>query len=244
MAGVLGVGQTALPQDTSDAMTALKMMVEQWQRKRWLVYRLDDLDIPVVPYKRTWSIGPGGDLDYPDRPGTIESAYLRQVTGVGPDTFPVDFPLRRIPSKEAWNRVPLKHLGSWPFQFFYDPTQPKGTFYLWPIPIQSLFELHLSVPQDVSNFTGTEEITDFLPPESEMAIVYNLALLLRTNYMLTPDPGLLAQARASLNVLRTLNFQMQSLRMPDGLRRNVRFRNPMAGAYPEVAAGLPYPVLM
>jgi len=245
VSGVLGVGQSALQQDTDDAMRALVMMIEQWQRRRWLVYRLDDLDTRVIPYKKTWTIGPSdADIPYPDRPGTIESAFLRQNTGWGPDTFPVDFPLRRIPSKEAWNRIPLKSLGSWPFQYYYDPTRPNGTFYLWPIPIQWLFSLHMSVPQDVSNFTGDEEITDFLPAESEEAILYNLAARLRANYQLPGDPAVLALARSSLNTLRTLNFQMQALRMPDALRRNVRFRNPMAGHFPEVAAGLPYPVLM
>jgi len=227
-------------------MRALVMLMEQWQRRRWLVYRLDDLEIDVVPYKRTWTIGPGdgADIAYPDRPGTIESAFLRQNTGWGPDTFPVDFPLRQLSSKQEWNNVPLKHLGSWPFQIYYDPTRPNGTVYVWPVPIQNFFELHFSVPQDVKHFTGTEEITDFLPGEAEEAIIYNLAARLRVNYQLPPDPGVVALARASLNTLRTLNTQISRLRMPDALRRNVRFRNPMAGHYPQTSAGLPYPTLL
>jgi len=227
-------------------MRALVMLMEQWQRRRWLVYRLDDLDVDVTPYKRTYTIGPSptADIHYPDRPGTIESCFLRQRTGWGPDTFPVDFPMRQLYSKQEWNNVPLKHLASWPFQIYYDPTRPDGTVYVWPIPLQVFFSLHFSVPQDVSNFTGAEEITDFLPAESEMALVYNLAVMLRENYDLPPKPATIALAKASLNTLRVLNAQISRLRMPDALRRNVRFRNPMAGHYVEASAGMPYPTLL
>ena len=227
-------------------MRALVMMIEQWQRKRWLVYRLDDVDIRVIPWKRTWTIGPSphADIPYPDRPGTIESCFLRQTTGWGPDTFPVDYPMRRIPSKEAWNAIALKYLGSWPFQFYYDPTRPDGTVYIHPVPIQHFFSLHFSIPQDVSNFDGTEEITDFMPAEAEEALIYGLAARLRVNYQLPPDPGVVALARASANTLRVLNFQMQSLRMPGALGQRGRFRNPLGGHVPDAVATMPYPVLL
>jgi len=247
VAGVLGVGQTPLPQDTSDAVSALQMMLGQWQRRRWIVYRLDEIESPVTPWQRTWTVGPSGaDIYYADRPGSIESGFLRQLTGMGggSDSFPVDYPLRPISSRESWNRIPLKHLGSWPINFYYDPTRPNGTIYLWPVPVQPWFEIHFAVPQDVSNFTGSEDLDDVFPSEVSEALIYNLAGRLRVNYALPPDQGLLGLARQSLNTVRSINFAMQPLRMPDALRRQVRFRNPMAGHIPDFAsATVPFPVL-
>lgn len=244
ISGVLGVGQAALPQDFEDARTTLDNLSEQWQRMRWLVFRLDDFHTTARLFKPTYTIGltPDADIHFP-RPSTIESVYLRQVVGGSPNSFPVDFPLRQIMSKEEWNAIPLKHLWSWPSQWFYDPTLPDGTFYIWPIPLQHHFELHFSVPQHISNIPLDRDLLVYLPPESQKALAYNLAVELRAHYDLPPNQGLGINAATSLGVLRTMNYRMRPLRMPPELRRNVRLKNPMAGFYPEVAAGIPFPVL-
>jgi hypothetical protein len=232
VAGILGVGQVALPQDTDDATLALALMLAQWQRKRWLVYRLEDVSIKVNSGRGVYNIGPSADttIFYPDRPGSIEAAYIRQLTGSSPASLPVDYPLARISSREEWSQISLKQLHSWPSSYFYDPSLPDGLIYIWPVPVQEYFELHFSIPQDLGASLHAEvEIDDWLPPETEEALVYNLAMRLRLNYQLPPDPGLAAAARASLNTLRQTNFAMQPLRMPAGLMRGGRWKNPYGG---------------
>lgn len=247
IAGVLGVGQTPLDQDTADAESALGMMLEQWQRRRWLVYRLNDLHCAMVPWDGVYSVGPGGNLDFfgVRRPGSIESAFLRQLTGSGgnPTSFPVDYPLRRINSKEEWNNIPLKTLGSWPAQFYYDPLIPLGMIWVWPVPIQTFFELHVSFPQNIDDFDGAQEWQEYYPPEGEEAVAYNLAVRLRANYGLPIRQDLVALATSSLNTLRSTNFAIRKLRMPAHLQPPSRFKNPMSGFYPEASAGISYPVL-
>ena len=245
VAGVLGVGQTALPQDTADAATALKMMLAQWQRKRWLVYRLEEVSTLAVPGVGIYSIGPGVDADisYPKRPGSIEAAYLRQHTGSNPGSFPVDYPLARIGSREEWSAITLKSLKSWPSAFFYDPTMADGTLYVWPVPIQTFFTLHLAIPQDLATaLTPDAEIDDFLPPETEEALVYNLAMRLQVMYGLPPNQSIGGAARAALNTMRQSNFALQPLQMPSGLRGSVRLKNPMGG-FVETAASVGTTVL-
>lgn len=246
IAGILGVGQTALPQDTADATKALEMMLDQWQAKRWIVYRLEELSVRVTPGKDTYTIGPGiaADVPFDIRPPTMESAFVRQLTGANDQSFPVDYPLRRIRSREEWNAISLKRLVSWPGAFFYDPTLPDGTFYIWPIPIQSFFELHFAVSAAITApLDASTELLDFLPPETEEAITYNLAGRLRVNYHLPMDQALAAMARASLNTLRTTNFAMRPLQMPSQLRHSPRLKNPMGGFVPEVAATVGFQVL-
>jgi hypothetical protein len=245
IAGVLGVGQVPLAQDTTDAENALNFMLSQWQRKRWLVYRLDEVTCPVVSGQPIYTIGPSAELDYLIRPANIESAYIRQLIGsAGPGSLPVDFPLRRIDSREEWSRIALKNLRSWPGSFFYDPSLPVGQFYIWPIPMQNFFELFVQIQRDIRVGVGPGiEIEDSLPPETEEALVYNLAARLRINYQLPPNQDLNAMARASLATLRSTNYRVQKLAMPAAVMgRGGRWRNPAAGFYPEVAVGVPYTV--
>jgi hypothetical protein len=251
IAGVLGVGQVPLAQDTSDCLQALAMMLSQWQRKRWLIYRLDELTCPIASGQPSYTIGPTPappspppDLNYNIRPGDISAAYIRQLIGTsGPSSLPVDFPLSRIDSREEWSKIALKNLRSWPGRYFYDPTFPLGTFYIWPVPIQTFFELYVTIEQDIRvDLDPTTEIENYLPAETEEALVYNLAARLRVNYQLPPSQDLNAMARATLGTLRSANFRIQKLQLPAALGRGGRWKNPAAGFYPEMAVGVPYTV--
>jgi hypothetical protein len=256
ISGILGVGQTALAQDTSDAQIALMLMLQQWRQKRWLVYRLDWTMVPLTPGLGQYTVGPYQNISdepidpAPDidaggyyRPANIQSCYLRLEAGSGPQSYPVDFPMNILRSREEYDRISLKSLQSWPASVYYDPVVPVGILYVWPIPMQQLFSLYVAWQYaiDVAGEQGWGlEFDDYLPPETQEAILYNLALRLMINYKLPPDQQLAAAARASLNTLRMANFALQPLQMPQLLRGGVRLKNPMGGFYPEVSAGVPY----
>ena len=249
VSGVLGVGQTALAQDTADAQTALMLMLQQWRQKRWLVYRLDFTLFPLVIGKQSYYVGPAGMTPTPDvvvdgqfRPANIQSCYLRQNVGSGPNSYPIDFPMRILESREHYDRISLKFLQSWPASIYFDPGVPGGVLYIWPIPVQNLFSLYIAwqYPIDLAGEEGlATDLDDYVPVETQEAIIYNLALRLITNYKLPPDPAIAAAAKASINTLRMTNFALQPLRMPQSLRPGTRLRNPLGGFYPEVSAGVP-----
>ena len=44
-AGILGVGQTLLDEDSNDGLTRLNMMIAQWRVKRWMVWHLVDKSV-------------------------------------------------------------------------------------------------------------------------------------------------------------------------------------------------------
>lgn len=255
VAGILGVGQVALAQDLADANTALNMMVNQWRQKRWLVFRLNYALLPLVIGKQSYWVGPvdnaSGNPNNPPpdlvtdgayRPANIQSCFLRQNVGSGPNSYPIDFPMRILDSRQSYDRLSLKFLQSWPAAIYYDPIVPLAQLFIWPIPVQQLFSLYIAWQQDI-NYVDEQgqstEIEDYLPAETEEALTYNLALRLAVNYKLPPDPSLAGAAKASLNVLRQTNFALQTLRMPQSLRPGTRLRNPLGGFYPEVAAGVP-----
>ena len=82
------------------------MLMQQWRQKRWLVFRLNTLMLPLTPGKPIYKVGPASATPTPDfvtdgsfRPANIQSCYLRQEVGSGPNSYPVDFPMR------VWNRA-------------------------------------------------------------------------------------------------------------------------------------------
>ncbi len=36
--GYLGIGQTALAEDINDAWTRMQWLLQEWERRRWMVY--------------------------------------------------------------------------------------------------------------------------------------------------------------------------------------------------------------
>lgn len=261
--GVLGVGQTALAQDQTDATNLLILMMQQWRQKRWLVFRLDTVDFPLTSGQGTYTVGPANPAYTPVppasppevvtngnyRPANVQSCYLRLNVGLGQPSasYPVDFPIRVLRSREEYDSIRLKALQSWPTAIYFDPTIPYGTLYIWPIPIQANFSFHIGFQQAIDLSVEGSTTLDFdtvLPSESQLAIMWNLALQLCVAYKLPPDQQLQGAARATLNTLRQTNYSMQPLAMPQALQfRGARMKNPAAGFYEEVAATIPFTVL-
>lgn len=210
-AGILGVGQTALAEDVNDAFTHLKMMLSQWQRKRWLVYHLVDVS-KVSTGAQSYTVGAGQDFDIA-RPDRLEAAFVRQLMPV-----PVDFPLSLLESREDYNRIRLKTLKAPSRAIFYDAATPYGVVYPYPETPASIYELHLTFKALLQGFSTLADVIT-LPPEYEAAMLWGLMQRLRITYRLPADPRIDAMAADSLNLIRNANAQIPRLTMPRGLSR-------------------------
>jgi hypothetical protein len=138
-AGILGVGQTLLSEDINDCFTLLRRMMSLWQKKRWLVPMLMDINMPgngLISNK----IGPGQYWNAP-RPDKVQSAYIVQLnTG----SNPVSLPVTMITSYEDYALIAVKNLPSLPYFCWYDAAYPYGNVFFWPIP-NATYQLHLIV---------------------------------------------------------------------------------------------------
>lgn len=211
--GVLGVGQTASPEDASDAFSAMNAMLGVWARKRWLVLHLID-----VPFQATgqlsYTIGPTGDINVP-RPDRIEAAFFRQFVQDQPNE--VDYPLQIIDSREDYNQIALKTLSTWPLAVFYDSAYPLGNVFIWPVPQAGLYEIHLSIKDTLAQFQSYYTQVN-LPPEYIEAIWTNLTIRLAAIYPGTqPSPAVEALAKSSLATIRGANAQIPTLDLPPGV---------------------------
>jgi hypothetical protein len=245
--GAWGVGQTPLSEDISDALARMQWMMQQWERKRWFIYHLVTYSCVAQPDprglyqgKKVYTVGPGGDFNtnlrlrpwtdeyngnfgpaYPvsARPNRIESAYLRQLTMSQPNQ--IDYPLTQIFSMEDYNRIALKGLSSFPGYYFYDSSWELGLLYPWPIPQANIYEVFISVREQLPPMFTQAALELDLPYEYYNAIVLNLAIRLRPKYGIIAQPGdpLPGQAKDALNTLRKANFQISRIQIPGDLVR-------------------------
>lgn len=215
-AGILGVGQSLLPEDINDALLRLNMMIAQWRVKRWLVWHLVDKSV-VSTGAQSYTVGPGGNIDVPLRPDKLESAYFRMLPGAN-GTQAVDYPLQILFSREDYSRITLKTLVSFSQCIFYDNSYPIGRIYPWPLPQASLYEVHIVLKEVLSDFADLATLFTF-PPEYLAAIHYNLVIRLRAAYRMPEDPGFNGLAADAMETLRSANAQIPSLVMPDNLVR-------------------------
>lgn len=227
--GIIGVGETPLAEDANDAFTKLNFILAQWQKKRYMVYRLVDTGI-IATGVRYYTIGPGGDFDL-IRPAQIESAFIRFLnTGVdfNPDDFSADFDtngagqvdqqLKIILAREDYNMISQKNLTGVPGYLFYDPAMPLGHIYVWPIPTAENYAIHISTRESIATFTSLSQTISF-PPEYIPALFYSLAVRLAGGYQVDPRPDTLALAKDAEEVVRGSNAAVPTLLMPDGLQR-------------------------
>jgi hypothetical protein len=212
-AGVLGVGQSALAEDYNDAFDALNSMIAIWARKRWLIWHLIDVSVPATG-ALSYSIGIGGDFNTP-RPDRIEAAFFRLM--VASPTAPVDYPLTILESREDYNRIALKSLASsMPGYVFYDSAFPTGVVYPWPLARAGIGEIHLSVKETLSQFTGFTQNVN-MPAEYQEAIWTNLTVRLAPIYQYDTRPEVIALAKSSLATIRGANTQIPRLTIPKHL---------------------------
>lgn len=220
--GAIGVGQTPLAEDSNDAQARLQWMLQQWERKRRLVYHLETFSVTSTGAV-SYTVGPLGDINTGPssvRPNRVESAFLRQVTQSQPNQ--IDMPLEIIQAREDYNRIRLKQLQAFTEYLYYDPAWPLGVAYPWPVPNPTIYEIHCTVRAQLPQRFLTSAIKFALPYEYYAAMVYNLALRLRPKYRIGTFPGdtLPGMAKDSLNVLRTGNAQIGRLLMPADLTRD------------------------
>jgi hypothetical protein len=208
--GVLGAGQLPQAEDLNNALKRINMMIAQWNRKRWLVYHLIDVTV-TTSGAQTYTIGPGMNFNTP-RPDRLEDGcFLRQIASAGVQQ--IDYPLQLLSSREDYNRIRLKTMGTWPSIIFYDSGWPTGLIYAWPVPQANQYELHILVKSQLNQLTNLTDTIN-LPPEYEAALLYNLQVRLRAAYRMPTDPVIIELAKEALNVIRGANVQVPTMRMP------------------------------
>lgn len=229
--GYLGIGANPLAEDLNKALVRLQQLLMQWQKKRWLVYCLNNYSVTSTGQATPYTIGPAGGAAAPQiaygtygqhqRPNRIEQAFFRQLVNV--PNGPVDYSLKLLPSLEDYNKTIIKGLTNFTLVAFYNPTYDAngfGQLYCWPWPQANLYQVFVAVRQPIAQgFALADKVT--LPWEYYRALRTNLALEVRPLYGIATYPGdmLPGMAKDSRACLRDSNTQIPNLEMPLALQR-------------------------
>lgn len=210
-AGICGVGQVPLAEDSNDALELLSEIVETWKRERFLAYRNVEVIIPST-----------GALSYalPDRPPRLDSAFARQTapgnTASITNAGPVDYPLAIIDSQSDYNAISLKQLTTFPAAVWYSPDYPFGSLYFWPVPMADQFTLHVFYRAGLPTYNVLTDPLG-LPPEYVRALRYELAISLQINYGLPVNAGHVGALRGIKATIKAVNAHVRNASMPGGL---------------------------
>jgi hypothetical protein len=210
-AGVTGVGQTPLFEDTNDALDLLIEVIELWKRERFMAWRNVEVVIPST-----------GAVSYaiPDRPPRLDSAFARQNYTLPPggatNSGPVDYPLAIIDSQSDYNMISLKEMTSFPAAVWYSPDYPTGSVFFWPVPPEGQFNLHVFYRAGLPTYTTLVDPLN-LPSEYVRALRYELAILIQLNYGLGVNKGLVGALVGTKAAIKATNAHVRNLSMPAGL---------------------------
>lgn len=216
-AGIVGIEESIETPILNRAFRQANWLLAQWARKRWLVYRLQDYSF-VCTGAETYSVGLNQTVNINARPDRLEFAFLRFLNSPPGNTTNVDVPLYIIQSHEDYARIPVKNVGTLPWQIFYDPVWPVGILRPWPVPQASIYEIHVGFKVVLPRFSSLQQPINF-PPEYEAALNWCLARRFRASYQMPADPTIDSLARDGLNTIRLANQAVGVLQMPAALRR-------------------------
>jgi hypothetical protein len=146
----------------------------------------------------------------------VRPQFIDHVTYQDTDLDPVqEYPMQPL-TDDAWAAIPQKDLtNTIPTSWYYNPTYPNGTIYLWPVPTSTSLEGVIYAPTAITQFsTLTENVS--LPPGYPRMLVSNLALELCPDYQITPHPALIDQARDSKAAVKRANKRPMDMSFDGG----------------------------
>jgi len=215
LSGIIGVGQTAMAEDANTALEWLKMIISEWQRKRWLTYVQQEVSVPTSTGAQYYTIGPGQDFNC-SRPSHLATAYIRIIPGSPPNL--VDIPVTILESREDYAQISVKTLQTIPSYVFYDSGWPTGRLYWWPIPPAGQYGLYVTVMSPLPTYGALTDVLG-VPPEYYPAMAWTLAVHMQLSYGLPANPAHVAAMKMALNTVRQANTQIPQLQVPVPLGR-------------------------
>lgn len=164
LAGIYSFNQSIPGGELNNALESLNSMLDSWKADNLFNFSTDLIEGNLATGQVSYSIGVSGDF-VAQRPTAIDGAYVRQNG--------VDYPLEQI-DQRLYDTISIKNLQtSFPNYFYYNPTYPNGTIYIYPVPSNPL-PIFIRCSKYISHFDELETEVNF-PPGYNQAVYYSLA---------------------------------------------------------------------
>ena len=170
--GVIGAGETATGDDSSDALTVLNQMLQSLSLQGLSAYRCPQETFNLVVGQSSYTVGPSGAALVTTRPLSILDGFVR-LNGI-------DYPVMFVdaPTYDSYAKKDVQT--NLPDRVFYDPTLTNGTFYFYPQPSQAN-AFYFRSWKVLESFAGLSEEVD-LPQGYDRMLAYMLARELAPEY--------------------------------------------------------------
>jgi hypothetical protein len=168
-AGMVGAGQIPPAYMITDALHDMNQMTELWASQG--VNFPADVTLTLQAGKASYTIGTGGELNTA-RPVRVLDSLIRISN--------TDYPVK-ITSSAKYDAIGDKTIQGRPVVIRYEQTMPRGTITFFPVPdanysfiLNSVAKITEFTTLDIANPSG-------LPPGFDIALEYNLAVILAAN---------------------------------------------------------------
>lgn len=205
--GANTAGEEVPIEEAGDGLNTLNQMLDAWNADRLSVYTTISTDFPFTLNQQAYTLGSGGDFDM-TRPARISA--MSSILTTNPDN-PIEVPITMYTVQDWQLQMPVKNVtGSFPQICYDDGSFPLRVLNFWPIPQQqNSVRIYSWQPLLLLDSLKTN-IT--LPQAYARALRFNLAIDLAPEYDKEPSPTVVARARESVSILKTMNQPALELR--------------------------------
>jgi len=180
--GKVAPGERIRAEDAEVGLHAANAILSSWNNQRLIFYSVNNIVGNILAGKNPHTVGIGGDINIA-RPMRIEKAFVR----IASLTNPIDYILEQNDNARYQDYSVKNTQVSYPSNFYYEPTFPLASLYLYPVASQNL-EIHMSVWMQLAAFTSLSQVIS-LPIGYENTLTYQLAVDLAPRYGIELNRG-------------------------------------------------------
>lgn len=198
--GVLASGETPSAEELTDGLDVLRKMLDSLSTESLMLFSKTIETFPLVGGQQSYTMGVTGNFNTA-RPIRILKAATLNAGASPAQEIPIE-----IVNLDQWSEILQKSLTStFSTKLYIDFQNPLMILNFWPIPTAVNSVVLYSDKPLIDPALPTTPIT--FPPGYELALQYNLAILLSPEYGKPIDPGIAAIAATTMANIQRLNIQ-------------------------------------
>lgn len=212
--GVLGEGETPSAEALTSGLRTFNRMIGNWSTQNLLIYAQTEETFPLIANQATYLMGPTGDFN---------TTRPKQIDGVSIISNGIEFPCADPLTESEWQQIQLKNTASQiPVKFYPVATNPKYSITFWPVPADSASSAKIYSLKPLTTITDPSAAY-VLPDGYELALLYDLKVLLCSSYSRPMPPELPAIAAKAVADIKRANIKTKLLRTDQGFRSRRRY---------------------
>jgi hypothetical protein len=150
----LGGGESPITEDYTNITQAMNIVIKSLAKKGVALWVTQDLAIPMVAAKYSYTIGPSGADVTALRPlKIIEGTFIRDANGY-------DTPLNPL-SRQEYDTLGSKTSAGVPNSYYYDAQMGKGVLYLYSVAVDATRTVHAQVQRQFYDMVASGDNFDF-----------------------------------------------------------------------------------